>query len=146
MGQLRKKGSVESPREEDYLEAVLNLISDKGYATTSDISKLLGVRPPTASAMTRKLARKGYVEHEPYRVLKLTPAGEKVARSVTKRHRVIEELISMLGVDEATAYVDTEGIEHHVHPVTIRQLEKLALYLKSHSETLDAINRSVEGS
>jgi DtxR family transcriptional regulator, manganese transport regulator len=131
-------------RLEDYLEAICNLNEEKGFVSAADISERLGVKPPTVSSMVSNLAKKGYLEHERYRGMRLTPAGEKVARSVIKRHKVISGLISMLGVDDETAYVDTEGIEHHVHPSTLRRLERLADYLRENPQTLKAIREFVQ--
>ena len=131
-------------RLEDYLEAMYNLNQEKGYVSTSDIAERLEVRPPTVSSMVSNLTRKGFLEHEPYRGMRLTPAGEKVAKSVIKRHQVISGLISMLGVDAETAYVDTEGIEHHVHPSTLRRFEKLAEYLRENPSVLKAIRDYVQ--
>jgi DtxR family transcriptional regulator, manganese transport regulator len=131
-------------RVEDYLEAIYNLNEEKGYVSTADISERLGVKPPTVSSMVSNLAKKGFLEHERYRGMRLTPAGEKIARSVIKRHQVISELISMLGVDDQTAYVDTEGIEHHVHPSTLHRFERLADYLRENPQTLKAIRAFVE--
>ena len=139
-----RPASEETPRSEDYLEAVYHLIADKGFATTSDISSALNVRPPTVSNMVGKLAAKGYLEYQPYRAMKLTPSGEKVAKSVIKRHTVISDLISMIGVDDQTAFIDTEGIEHHVHPSTLRRLERLAEYLRENPNTLKAVREFVE--
>ncbi len=145
MPSLREKTSREdTPRSEDYLEAVYHLIQDKGYATTSDISTVLKVKPPTVSNMIGKLAAKGYLEYERYRGMKLTESGERVAKSVIRRHRVIAEFMSMMGVDDETAFEDTEGIEHHVHPTTIQRLERLADYLRSHPETLKTIRRYID--
>jgi Mn-dependent DtxR family transcriptional regulator len=126
-------------RLEDYLEAIYNLNEEKGYVSAADISEKLAVKPPTVSNMVKNLADKGYLEHQRYRGMKLTPEGERIARSVIKRHRVISRLISMLGVDDLTAYVDTEGIEHHVHPSTLRKFERLAEYLQDNPRTLKAI-------
>jgi Mn-dependent DtxR family transcriptional regulator len=126
-------------RLEDYLEAIYNLNTEKGYVSAADISEKLGVKPPTVSSMIVNLAKKGYLEHEKYRGMRLTSSGEKVAKSVIRRHQVISELLSMLGVDEQTAYVDTEGIEHHVHPSTVRRFERLAEYLRENPQTLKAI-------
>lgn len=131
--------AVETPRSEDYLEEVYHQISDRGYATTSEISVALHVEPPTVSHMIRKLADRGYLEYTPYKRMKLTPSGERVARSVIKRHRVISEFLTMIGVDDQTGFTDTEGIEHHVHPTTLRRLERLAEYLRQHPTTLKAI-------
>ncbi len=131
-------------RVEDYLEAIYNLNSEKGYVSAADISDRLGVKPPTVSSMVANLAKKGDLEHERYRGMRLTPSGEKVARSVIKRHQVISELLAMLGVDDPTAYVDTEGIEHHVHPTTLRRFERLADYLRENPSALDAIRKFIE--
>ena len=131
-------------RLEDYLEAIYNLNVEKGYVSAADISVRLAVKPPTVSNMVKNLADKGYLEHEKYRGMRLTPSGERIARSVIKRHRVISELITMLGVDDQTAYVDTEGIEPHVHPSTLRRLERLAEYLRENPQTLKTIRQFVE--
>jgi len=131
-------------RLEDYLEAIYNLNKEKGYVSAADLSDRLGVKPPTVSSMVANLTVKGYLEHERYRGMRLTPSGEKVARSVIKRHQVISELMSMLGVDDQTAYVDTEGIEHHVHPSTLRRLERLGEYLRENPRTLNAIREFME--
>jgi Mn-dependent DtxR family transcriptional regulator len=145
MAGKRGQPGVESPRSEDYLEAVYHLIDDKGYAATSDISTALNVRPPTVTNMIGKLASKGYLEYERYRGAKLTPDGERVARSVIRRHRIIMDFLVMMGVDDQTAFTDTEGIEHHVHPTTIHRIEKLADYLRARPETLKSIRKHAEG-
>lgn len=132
-------------RLEDYLEAIYNLNEEKGYVSAADISDRLAVKPPTVSNMVKNLAEKGYLEHQRYRGMRLTPAGEKMAKSVVRRHQVISELITMLGVDEQTAYVDTEGIEHYVHPSTVRRFERLAEYLRENPQTLRAVRKFVEG-
>ena len=76
--------------------------------------------------------------------MRLTPAGVKVARSVIRGDDVSSELLSMLGVDEPTAYVDTEGIEHHVHPATVKRFERLAEYLRENPQALKAIRQFIE--
>lgn len=131
-------------RLEDYLEAIYNLYAEKGYVSASEISEKLGVKPPTVSSMVANLAEKGYLEHERYRGMRLTPSGEKVAKSVIKRHRIISDLLSMLGVDPPTAYLDTEGIEHHVHPTTLKRFERLADYLRENPGALKAVREFIE--
>jgi Mn-dependent DtxR family transcriptional regulator len=134
----------ETPRSEDYLEAVYNLIHDKGYATTADISDRLGVKPPTVSKMIGKLAAKGYLAYEPYRGMKLTELGEKIARSVIKRHEIIAEFLSMMGIEERVAYEDTEGIEHHLQPITIYKIEKFVNFLRKNPDYLSTIREYID--
>src|SRR5260370_17230272 len=121
MTQLKK----ETSRLEDYLEAIYRLSHDKGYASTVDLSDMLQVKPPTVSTMVGNLAKKGYLVHEPYRGMKLTEKGERVAKSVISRHGIISEFLALIGVEEVTARQDTEAIKPSLHPITIHIIAKL---------------------
>lgn len=131
-------------RLEDYLEVIYNLDREKGYISTADISDKLGVKPPTVSDMVSKLTTKGYLRHEKYRGMTLTKEGERLARSVVKRHSVISEFLAMLGVENPAAYEDTEGIEHHVHPTTLRRIEKAAEYLQKNPRVLRSLREYID--
>ena len=131
-------------RVEDYLEAMYNLDQEKGFISASDISERLGVKSPTVSSMVSKLAKEGYLERERYRGMKLTDRGIKVARSVIRRHETIFELLSMFGLSKEVAYVDTEGIEHHLHPSTIQKFERLVEFLKTNPEISAKIRQSMD--
>jgi len=133
-----------TPRLEDYLEAIYSLFEEKGYASTVDISDRLQVKPPTVTSMVQKLAKKGYLTHEPYRGMKLTESGEKLARSVISRHQVISEFLSMIGVGRRVAYQDTEGIEHHIQPITFRKIERLVEFLRKNPDQLSEIREYVD--
>jgi len=135
----------ETPRLEDYLEAIYSLFEEKGYASAVDISDRLQVRPPTVTSMVQKLAKKGYLIHEPYRGMRLTESGEKLARSVVSRHHVISEFLEMIGVGARVAYEDTEGIEHHIQPVTFRKIERLVEFLRTNPDQLRAIRDYLDG-
>ncbi|MGA2198958.1 MAG: transcriptional regulator MntR [Nitrososphaerales archaeon] len=137
----RKK--QETPRAEDYLETVYHLLEDKGYANTVDISDKLEVTPPTVSSMVNKLKSRGYLLHEPYRGMKLTESGERIARSVIRRHKIISEFLSMIGVEGKVAYEDTEGMEHHVQPTTIYRIERLVEFLRRNPADLAEIKKYV---
>jgi Mn-dependent DtxR family transcriptional regulator len=134
----------ETPRLEDYLEVIYHLIHDRGYATTVDIADSLRVKPPTVSGMLQKLDAKGYLVHEPYRGMRLTVKGEKIARSVIARHEIISEFLAQLGVEKNVAYQDTEGIEHHIQPITIYRIERLVDYLRKNPKRLRAIRDHIE--
>jgi Mn-dependent DtxR family transcriptional regulator len=134
----------EVSRLEDYLEVIYHLIHDKGYANTVDIAENLRVKPPTVSSMLQRLASKDYIVHERYRGIRLTDKGAKVAKSVIARHSMISELLSMLGVEDEAAYQDTEGIEHHIQPATIRKIEGLVDFLRKNPKLLRAIRDHIK--
>ena len=131
-------------RLEDYLEAIYHLIDEKGYASTVAIAENLHVKPPTVSSMLQRLASKDYLVHERYRGIRLTEKGAKIAKSVIARHSMVSELLTMLGVDEEVAYQDTEGIEHHIQPITIKRIEGLVDYLRENPKVLRAIREHIE--
>ncbi len=134
----------EMSRLEDYLEVIYHLVHEKGYASTVDIAENLRVKPPTVSSMLQRLASRDYLVHEPYRGIRLTDKGAKIAKSVIARHNIISELLLMLGVENKVAYQDTEGIEHHIQPVTISRIEGLVDFLRKNPKLLREIRDHVE--
>lgn len=94
--------------------------------------------------MVKKLAKRGYLVHEPYRGMRLTENGGTLARSVISRHQVISEFLSMIGVEEKVAFQDTEGIEHHIQPVTFRKIERLVDFFGKNPAVLKRIREYLE--
>lgn len=54
---------------EEYLEVIYELIQQKGYATTADISKYLNVSSPSVTKMVKKLDENHYLIYEKNRGL-----------------------------------------------------------------------------
>ncbi len=117
-------------RMEDYLEVIYELIAQKGYATTVDISSFLNVSSPSVTKMLQRLNESGHVNYEKYRGISLTDSGIAVAKNMHERHGVLAEFLRMIGVDEDTANRDAEGIEHHLHPETLKKLEEFIKLVK----------------
>jgi Mn-dependent DtxR family transcriptional regulator len=119
-------------RMEDYLEVIYELVEQKGYATTVDISNYLNVSSPSVTKMTQKLDETGYLKYEKYRGIRLTDEGVRIAQNIRNRHGLLAEFFKMIGVDEESANSDAEGIEHHLHPETIKRLEDFMNVLKKY--------------
>ena len=120
-------------RMEDYLEVIYELVQEKGYATTVDISSYLNVSSPSVTKMVQKLDETGHLKYEKYRGIKLTNEGIRIARNIRNRHGLLAEFFMMIGIDEETANNDAEGIEHHLHPETMKKLEEFINELKKHN-------------
>ncbi|MDW0127407.1 MAG: transcriptional regulator MntR [Nitrososphaeraceae archaeon] len=120
-------------RMEDYLEVIYELVQQKGYATTVDISSYLNVSSPSVTKMMQKLDETGYLNYEKYRGIKLTNEGIRIARNIRNRHGLLAEFFMIIGIDEETANNDAEGIEHHLHPETMKKLEEFINELKKHN-------------
>ena len=109
---------------EDYVELIAQLARSRGEARTVEIAERLGVSHVTVTKAIRRLQRDGLVVSEPYRSIFLTDRGQELARRAAARHELIVRFLIKLGVDEATADVDAEGIEHHVSLATLAAMRR----------------------
>jgi Mn-dependent DtxR family transcriptional regulator len=117
----------QTPRNEDYVEIIYELIKEKGYAKPVDIARHLHVRPPTVTGMLARLDNEQLIHHEKYGGISLTEKGESMARSLGERHALLVNFLKLFGVEETTAQKDTEGLEHYID---MRTLDLLARFVK----------------
>src|SRR4051794_34251112 len=76
---------------EDYAKAIYALQERGGGAVaTTALAERLGVTAASASGMIRKLDEQGLVSHVPYKGVRLTPAGTRLALKVVRHHRLLE--------------------------------------------------------
>lgn len=98
---------------EDYLKAIYELARDGGTATTTDIARRLDIAPASVTGMVRRLAELGLLDHEPYRGVRLTEPGLRVALRTLRRHRVIETYLArVLGYPWDEVHAEAERLEH----------------------------------
>jgi DtxR family Mn-dependent transcriptional regulator len=108
---------------EDYAKAIYALQTQLGGpVNTNAIAERLGVTPASASNMAKKLSSLGLVEHVPYKGVRLTSAGERVALEVLRHHRLLElYLAENLDVPWDRVHDEAEVLEH----VLSEELEEL---------------------
>jgi DtxR family transcriptional regulator, Mn-dependent transcriptional regulator len=98
---------------QDYLKEIYKLEAAGRPVTTSALADVLEVSPPSVTAMLKKLATLGLVEHERYRGATLTEQGERVALEVIRHHRLIEQyLVETLGIPIDAVHVEADRLEH----------------------------------
>lgn len=119
-----------TPSMEDYLERIYKLIDEKGYARVSDIAEGLEVHPSSVTKMIQKLDKDEYLIYEKYRGLILTPKGKKIGKRLMDRHELLEEFLTIIGVQDENIYRDVEGIEHHLSWDSITCIETLVEYFR----------------
>lgn len=103
-----------SPAVEDYAKAVYSL-QERGEdpVTTNALAERLDVTPGSASAMAKRLDDMGLVVHLPYKGVRLTDAGRRVALEVLRHHRLLERyLADELGVAWDRVHAEAEVLEH----------------------------------
>ncbi|MEM7444009.1 MAG: manganese-binding transcriptional regulator MntR [Pseudomonadota bacterium] len=109
---------------EDYVELIADLTDNAGEARAVDLSRRLGVTPATVNNTLKRLERDGYLNSAPYRSIFLTDKGRALAEKSRERHRIVRDFLMALGIDEATAEQDAEGVEHHVSETTLAAFER----------------------
>jgi Mn-dependent DtxR family transcriptional regulator len=115
---------------DDYLEQILHLIEEKGYARPVDISTRLGISQASVTNMLQRLDSEGLVKHEKYRGTVLTDEGRRIARAIIDRHELLTEFLRLFAIDEETIYRDVEGMEHHVSRDTLKALRAVTRTLR----------------
>ena len=105
-----------SPATEDYVKAIYSLEAREGEAvTTNALAERLDVSAASASNMVKKLDALGLVEHVPYRGVRLTDSGVKVALEVLRHHRLLElYLAQSLNMPWDRVHDEAEILEHHL--------------------------------
>ena len=103
---------------EDYLEMILMLLEEKGYARSIDIAAGLSVSKPSVSFAMKQLRENGYIEMDKDNFITLTDKGMQIARNIYDRHKVLTNLFLRLGVSPEIAKEDACKIEHDLSQET----------------------------
>ena len=110
---------------EEYVEAIYRLQKRSGVAKTKELAEELRVVPGSITNTIEHLEKHGLVKHEPYRGVKLTAKGEKLALDVLRRHRLAERLLTdILKAEWSDVHEGACKLEHALTKEVITLLEK----------------------
>jgi DtxR family Mn-dependent transcriptional regulator len=112
-----------SPAVEDYCKAIYTLESRTGEpVSTNALAERLAITPGSVSAMLRKLDELELIAHLPYRGVRLTEQGRRVALEVIRHHRLLELFLAeTLQMPWDRVHAEAEVLEH----VISEELERL---------------------
>ncbi len=113
-----------SETAEDYVEAVMELVEEKGECRVLDLARYFNVSHVTVSRIVKRLQEEDLLNSKPYKPVELTAKGSKLAKRVKERHLIVLAFLIKLGVDKVNADIDSEGIEHHVGSKTLAAMKK----------------------
>ncbi|MEZ5316299.1 MAG: metal-dependent transcriptional regulator [Vicinamibacterales bacterium] len=118
--------TVENYLKTIYLEQSAVGMAPDALVPMGRLSGALGVVPGTATTMMKTLAESGLVHYEPYMGVRLTPAGEKLAGLVLRRHRLIELfLVEVLGMNWSEVHDEAEQLEHAVSERLVERIDDM---------------------
>ena len=81
--------------------------------STQALARRLRVKPASVTEMVGRLAQLDLVEHAPYRGVRLTDGGRRVALEMLRHHRLLETfLVEALGYKWDQVHEEAERLEH----------------------------------
>jgi DtxR family transcriptional regulator, Mn-dependent transcriptional regulator len=115
-----------SSTEENYLKALFNLSNAQGEVSLSELAHSLQVSMPTANSMVKSLQKRGWLNYEKYKPLLLTPAGQKEAALIIRKHRLTEMfLVKKMGFGWEEVHEVAEQIEHIHAPKFFERMDDM---------------------
>lgn len=108
---------------DDYVEAIAEFQESQGQCRGVDLVNFFSVSHATVTQTLSRLKEAGLVESEPYGPIHLTRKGRRLATQSKQRHEIVLAFLLALGVSEATAEMDAEGMEHHVSDETLQRFQ-----------------------
>jgi len=101
---------------QDYAKAIYTLeLRAEDAVSTNALAERLAVSPASVTAMLKRMSEAGLVEHEPYRGVRLTGTGKRLALEVIRHHRLLESyLADALGMPWDRVHAEAEVLEHYI--------------------------------
>jgi DtxR family Mn-dependent transcriptional regulator len=111
---MASKELLKSVAVEDYSKAIFMLQARTAEpVSTNALAGRLGITPGSVSAMLKKLDEQGLITHVPYRGVRLTDQGRRVALEVLRHHRLLESFLAeALGMPWDRVHAEAEILEH----------------------------------
>ncbi len=111
---MAAKENVRSPAIEDYSKAIYTLETRADEpVSTNALAERLELTTGSVSGMLKKLDELGLISHVPYRGVRLTPEGRRVALEVIRHHRLLElYLAEALHMPWDRVHDEAEVLEH----------------------------------
>lgn len=110
-----------------YLGEIYRLQEEHPWPGLSLVAENMGVSLQAASRMIRRMVENGYVEHEPYKGVRLTPEGEAIALQVIRRHRILEAyMVTVMGFGWEEVHEMVESLERGVEERLIDRMDEMA--------------------
>ena len=117
---------MESASREDYMRGMYHLMEEEGSIRSVDLADYLNITKPSVSEMLRELNREGLVQYKKYSRLKFTSKGQKIAKKLTFKHRIIESFLKgVLKIRSNDIHDEAHRLEHAFSDESISRLSRL---------------------
>ncbi len=98
---------------EKYLLAIFELSKENSQLKVKDVSKYLKIGGSTTSEAIKTLAKKGFIDYEPYSTISLTKKGIDAVELKIYRHNTISKFLNnVLEIDKENSEKNATKIEY----------------------------------
>ncbi len=112
-----------TPAIQDYLGAIYDLAGSDKPVIGARLARHMHISAPSITEALRRMQREGYVTVASKKEIRLTAKGLDIARTMARRHRLIERwLTDVLGLDWSRAHDEAHRLEHALSPVVEERL------------------------
>lgn len=121
----RMRAGEVSEVSQDYLKVIWSAQEWGGTPmTATELAKRFGTTKANVTEVLKRLDELGLIVRVPYKPPVLTPAGETVALSMVRRHRLIETfLVESLGYGWDEVHDEAESLEHAASDLLIDRID-----------------------
>lgn len=110
---------------EEYVEGIYRLQQDTDKVTTGELATYMTVSPGSTTTMVKKMQDLGLVEHQRYHGIRLTTLGEKIAKQLTRNHRILEVfLVNTMDLPWDDVHELACKLEHYISDDVVCQIER----------------------
>ncbi len=107
---------------EDYLEAIYEIVREKGAARAKDIAERLDVGRSSVTGALKSLAGRRLVNYAPYDIITLTDDGRAVAAEILRKHEVLREFfVKVLSIEKSEADSVACKMEHAISETVLER-------------------------
>ncbi len=113
----------------NYLGEIYRLGHGKVWVSTTSLAEVLDVSGPASVRMARRLHEAGLIDHLPYKGIKLTPYGKKLALLNIRRHRLVERfLVDVLKFAWHEVHDEADNLQKGISQIIEDRMDKLMNY------------------
>ena len=109
---------------EMYLETIYVLSQTSPAVRGIDVAEYMGYSKPSVSRGIGLLRDEGLVKNDKDGNIRLTAAGEIMAKRIYERHTVLTKMLISLGVDDDIAAEDACRMEHYISDATFDAIKR----------------------
>lgn len=113
----------------EYLAEIWRVASyqpEKDWVNTSALAERMAVSPPAVARMVARLKERDLLEHEPYRGMRLTPAGKREALLSLRQHRLTEVfMVKVMGFGWHEVHYEADKLGPSVSNIVAARMSEL---------------------